>query len=73
MNELEIEAIAKRAVKEALESEIPRVSEAAAKRAIEIMAAEVGTSVVKKLAVLLGLGILGLIGWLASKGVMTTP
>jgi hypothetical protein len=72
MNPIEIEEIARRAVKEALESEIPRVSEAAAKRAIEIMAAEVGTSVVKKLVVLLGLGILGLIGFLASKGIITS-
>lgn len=68
--EAEIEFIARRAVKEALESEIPRVAEVAAKRAIEIMAAEVGASVIKKLLWAVGIGVLGLLAFLGMKGAL---
>lgn len=71
MNELEIETIARRAVKEVLESETPVIAEAAAKRAIEILAAQVGTSVVKKLLWAIGVGILGLLAYLGTKGVFS--
>lgn len=69
-SEADIEVIARRAVKEALESEIPRIAEVTAKRAIEIMAAEVGTSVIKKLLWAIGVGVLGLLAWLGMKGAL---
>lgn len=69
-SEAEIEVIVRRVLKEALESELPRIAELGAKRAIEIMAAEVGTSVIKKLLWAIGIGVLGLLGWLGIHGAL---
>lgn len=64
--EQHIEAIVRRVVKEVLSEQ--NLAQQAAKRAIEIVTAEVGTTVLKKLAYLVGAVVLGLAGWLFSKG-----
>lgn len=65
--EKHIEVICRRVVKEILAEH--SFAEQAAKRAIEIVTAEVGTTVLKKLAYLVGMVVLGLAGWLFSKGI----
>jgi len=66
-----VEAICRRVVKEILAEQ--SFAEQAAKRAIEIVTAEVGTTVLKKLAYLVGMVVLGLAGWLFSKGLWASP
>jgi len=68
--EADIEEIVERIARRVVAEQMPTVAETAAKRAIQIMAAEVGTSVVKKLGWALGLGILGLLGWLGLHGML---
>jgi hypothetical protein len=52
------------------EAEIDAIAERAAKRALQQVYAEVGQSVLRKLAWLIGTVIIGLALWLAGKGAL---
>ncbi len=71
ITEQRVEEISQRVARAVMDEYRLVVAEASAKRAIEIMAAEVGTSVVRKLGWFLGLGILGLLGWLGVHGAIS--
>lgn len=71
LTEERVEAIARKAAQEVVSEMLPVMAEASAKRGIEMLAAEVGMSMIKKIAVLLGIGALAVAAWLFSKGVVT--
>lgn len=50
------------------DEEISVIAEAAAKKAIEIIMADVGRTVVRKFFWAIGLVVLGLLGWIAGTG-----
>jgi hypothetical protein len=68
MTDEELEALVERISKKVVQDLTHDIAERAAARAIQILAAEVGTSVVKKLGWLIGLGVLGLLAWLGAHG-----
>ena len=67
----QIDEIAELATRRALgamyEAQIDAIAEKAARRALEIVAAEVGRGILKKLAWIVGIVIIGLALWLAGK------
>lgn len=69
LTEEKVESIARRVAEEVIQNVMPTIAEASAKRGIELLAAEVGMSMIKKIAVILGLGALGVAVWLFSKGI----
>ncbi len=69
LTEEKVEVIARRVAEEVLQNVMPTIAEASAKRGIEMLAAEVGMSLIKKIAVTLGLAALAAAVWLFSKGV----
>lgn len=71
MNELteaRIKEIAREAAKEVVSQHEMVIAEASAKRAIEMLTAEVGMSFIKKIAAVLGLVAIAAAAWLFSKG-----
>lgn len=50
--------------------DIDRIAEAAAKKALQKVYAEIGQSVLRKLAWLVGIALLGLLIWLGSKNAL---
>ena len=52
------------------EAQIAAIAEVAARRALQIVYAEVGMNVMKKIAWLVGVVVIGLFIWLAGKGTL---
>lgn len=55
------------------EAQIDEIAEKAARRALEIVYAEIGENVLRKLAWLVGLVVVGLAIWLAGKNSLPRP
>jgi hypothetical protein len=68
MTDAHIEALARKIATEVVAEQMPVLAEVSAKRAIEMVTAEVGMSILKKVGYILGLGVVALAGWLFSKG-----
>lgn len=66
LTEARIEEICRRVVKDVLAE--GAIAEQSAKRAIEIVTAGVGKAVLMKLSYIVGVVVIGLAGWLFSKG-----
>jgi hypothetical protein len=53
--------------------DIDRIAETAAKKALQKVYAEIGQSVLRKMAWLLGIALLGLLMWLGTKNALPRP
>lgn len=73
MIEAKIEEIAHRVALEVVEKQTIVIAEAAAKRAIQLVAADVGMTLLKKISTVIGLAALAAAGWLMSKGLWPAP
>jgi len=68
LTEDRIKQIAREAAAEVVAAQMPVIAESSAKRAIEMLTAEVGMSMLKKIAAVLGILAIAGAAWLFSKG-----
>jgi hypothetical protein len=70
MTEDRVKEIAEAIAKRVMDEHLTTVAEASAKRAIQIVAADIGMSVMRKIGWAIGIAILGLLGWLGVHGMI---